>query len=331
MVEKKSDRLLASEAENTVVDLGDDLLEKTAVVSRSESHSDFESAKILFQEGLVEDAKKILRAILVSDPDHVQARQLLEKAQKEEEIQILNQEPRKRASVAPSFRGEENSGGHAPPETGIEAGNYCETGKPNNGHVREHKDSIEFLLEGLDKDFSLGLLSAHRDAKTPRGEDEAVHRLNEKFRAELCGAVERKLVELEAQDRQDLGIALFEIGEYQLAAQCFASAKKHWEWVYSLDIDKNGLAAWISAAVLEAVAYTELENGYQGALVLEPLLRIPALSPVLRAELLYWSGRCSELRGELGAAKGYYLQVWLLNDCYRDLKDRLGNLTWGDE
>ncbi len=81
----------SNEGEGTRVDLGEDLLsEPTRALSISPtppatpealaltSPSDhWESAKILFNEGFIEESKKALHQILIHDPSHVEARRKL--------------------------------------------------------------------------------------------------------------------------------------------------------------------------------------------------------------------------------------------------------------
>src|SRR5438067_805610 len=101
--------------EGTRVDLGDDLLsEKTRVLpgmdptvvssppsATMEDH--FESAKILLAEGLPEEAKKILRQILRSDPGHVLAKKTLNEIHDLELKQIFGSEkPRRRVGEKPT-------------------------------------------------------------------------------------------------------------------------------------------------------------------------------------------------------------------------------------
>lgn len=52
--------------------------------------SEVESAKILFQEGLFEEAKKLLFQVLIQEPAHRKARVLLDQIQNKEEQLLLN-------------------------------------------------------------------------------------------------------------------------------------------------------------------------------------------------------------------------------------------------
>src|SRR4051794_40327574 len=75
----------ASEA--TRVDLGDDLLipatppamggPEGGAAEEHSSDDQYQSARILINEGFTEDAKKLLRKILITDPHHVAARNSL--------------------------------------------------------------------------------------------------------------------------------------------------------------------------------------------------------------------------------------------------------------
>lgn len=74
--------------DSTRVDLGDDLIASTVIAPKRQDglsgqsltgHSNddqFENAKILANEGFIEDAKKVLRKILINDPKHGPAKQL---------------------------------------------------------------------------------------------------------------------------------------------------------------------------------------------------------------------------------------------------------------
>ena len=58
-------------------------------LTRLSPDEEVESAKILFREGLIEEAKKLLFQILILIPHHLRARALLEQIQEKEEVQLL--------------------------------------------------------------------------------------------------------------------------------------------------------------------------------------------------------------------------------------------------
>lgn len=90
-----------SSFEGTVVDLGEDLLEAARQPKtpppKPDTYSEIEvkdsadavhSAEILMQEGLIDDAKKLMRGVLREDPHHVPAKKLLQQIQ-DQEIKLL--------------------------------------------------------------------------------------------------------------------------------------------------------------------------------------------------------------------------------------------------
>src|SRR4051794_3122912 len=103
---KDSDNSQGSgDSTRTTVDLGDDLLERTASHTANSFHipkpvddvhvesapplpttadeiaDQLQSAKILVNEGLVEEGKKLLRRILIADPRNLLARKRLDEIQ----------------------------------------------------------------------------------------------------------------------------------------------------------------------------------------------------------------------------------------------------------
>ncbi len=92
----KIKEMSATGDEKTPVDLGEDLIEPTTTAVTFEKTSQkvpltlekiedlFQSAKILVQEGILEDAKRILRQILRFDSNQVNAKKLLEELGQQE-------------------------------------------------------------------------------------------------------------------------------------------------------------------------------------------------------------------------------------------------------
>src|SRR5947209_8696859 len=93
----------------TQVDLGDDLLNEPTTISsgdmiaenvgRIESTEDrLQSAKILFNEGMIEQAKRVLHKILIESPHDFAARKALDDIHEVELKQIFSgaEEPRRR-------------------------------------------------------------------------------------------------------------------------------------------------------------------------------------------------------------------------------------------
>lgn len=100
----------------TRVDLGDDLLEPTREVHASKAESprepdladQLQSAKILMGEGLLEEAKRILRKILIADPRRFAARELLREIHDIELKQLFGEGPQRKFRTR-SQRQEENA------------------------------------------------------------------------------------------------------------------------------------------------------------------------------------------------------------------------------
>jgi tetratricopeptide (TPR) repeat protein len=131
--------------------LGDDLLEKTAAIVRP-THAgnaggeedeatnvrlpapapeaipdQLESARILVNEGIVEEAKRVLRRILLAAPNHIEAKRMLDEIHETELKQIFGE-----------TGGARRRPGRREPESSIEA-------------------SADLVLRDLDRDLKLGL------------------------------------------------------------------------------------------------------------------------------------------------------------------------------
>lgn len=101
--------------------------ENSLEVTRATPMEDIASAKILFQEGLFDEAKKLLFKILFHLPQYKPARQMLEQIQEKEEQALLSQSTTSRKTVSKE--------------------------KPN--------PVVEDVLNQLDRDLSLGLHEVH--------------------------------------------------------------------------------------------------------------------------------------------------------------------------
>jgi tetratricopeptide (TPR) repeat protein len=208
-------------ATGSVIDLGDDLLlEKTRLMERDEDETEGEesdsgairqvelprgpldaaqvadlmhSVKILIGEGFLEDAKRILRKIILSDEGNIPARKKLEEIHEKELEQIFTDTENRRPS---RFDDEE------------------EDPLP--------KVDSEFLMRAMDRDLGLGVFEDGQAGepmaleKRLFGGQDAV----EKFAKTL----ETVLGPLGPRDRMDLGVAFFEMELFDLAARQFEAA-----------------------------------------------------------------------------------------------------------
>ncbi|MEK6706106.1 MAG: tetratricopeptide repeat protein [Candidatus Poribacteria bacterium] len=181
---------------NTSIDLGDDLIEKTAFVSKQTGRSTdllqsgellskeqiesfLQSARILINEGLSEEAKKIFHRILMVDEGNVSARRGLDEIHELELKQIF---------------GGDNDGEK----------------KLSYGLISESE--VNDIIKKLDDDFKLGLFSEFSLLGGAQGLKALADKLSEGSSS------------LSVQDCVDIGIAYCEMELYGIAARQFAAA-----------------------------------------------------------------------------------------------------------
>ncbi len=201
------------------IDLGDDLVDHTRIVGHGELPEDeliaadegdpalrlpppgpldpeqitdlLQSAKILISEGFLDDAKKILRRIVISDPGHLVARKRLEEIHEAELKQIFSQ------ADSPGPRDDQSRSAPA-------------------------RVDGEVLMRELDRELGLGVF-----ADGTAGESQALERLvfgDAQAMEQFAAHLERDQESASARDRLDLGVAFFEMELFHLAARQFQSA-----------------------------------------------------------------------------------------------------------
>lgn len=174
----------------TQVDLGEDLLEQTRTLSKASVKitDDLQSAKILLGEGLIDDAKRVLRKILIGDPGNAPAKHMLNDILDRELKQLF--------------------GSGAPARRKFSSGPAAE--------VDLAQIDPEGLMKGLDRDLELGLFEAGPGPLTEsRAGAEA-----------LASSVEVQLKGASPRDRIDIGIGFLELGMPELAAKQFQHAHR---------------------------------------------------------------------------------------------------------
>jgi hypothetical protein len=215
----------SDERDGTRIDLGDDLLEKTgslvsqrrpelspppilaaedaelleeeepappAPKTEDEIQDHLESARILASEGLLEEAKRILRRIILADPHHVAARKKLEEIHELELKQIFSE-------------------------------SYT------NRFLRKKKKSLgwidsEAVMRQLDRDLKLGVFNEGEAGESLALElslfedREGLERFGVKLDKDLAGST--------ARDRLDIGIGFLEMDLHDLAARQFKAAAR---------------------------------------------------------------------------------------------------------
>lgn len=179
----------------TRIDLGDDLLvTKTDLVAKRSQPEDsvrtpdsveefLVNAKILMNEGLIEDAKKTLRKALRIDPESLGARDRLEEIQKIEIKALLSSET-----------------------------------KSPRGFVKRKKDKIDFSSE----DGALVAEALERELGSTPSQEENFFGTPEAQAGFLLG-IENLCAGASARDRLDLGIGFLELELFEVAIRIFQS------------------------------------------------------------------------------------------------------------
>ena len=275
-------------SDDTQVDLGQDLLEKTTTlhteVPPSNLNSDqiadlLQSARILMAEKILDEAKKILRQIIRNDSQNLEALKLLE------ELQCL--------------------------ELNALIGEMTENrGNPGVKSILDDVNSEE-VMKKLDLDLKLGIFFETQSSFvfSESGLFNNKESL-EKFEKNL----ETELVSLSTKDHIDIGIAFLEMGLYEIAAKRFRVAKR------------DPLES-LMATGLEAYAQILSGHSFEATLNLEPLLRDSEILAVDKIELLYLMGRAYEQLQKPELAKEWYMQAKAVDPLYRDIENRLRFLS----
>ena len=291
----------------TRVDLGEDLVEETAPllvpkVKREinpildslnitevtpENISDIiESAKILMNESLLDDAKKLLHQVLIVAPDHIVARKYLNDIHDEELKQIFGDRSPSR------YQKEENS-------------SYL-------------KEDPEQLIRKLDLDLGLGLFSGSF-ATAPLSE---LSLFKDDVELEAYGdRIEHDLFSAPVKDWIDLGIAFLEMDLYPISIRLFSGACRR----LTLDSEQN-IESALSATSLLALSLIMAGRPYEAASELQPLLMDLDVPNERKAELYYLMGRIYEIMKNAEFAKKFFTQVREIDPAYRDVSSRMKGL-----
>lgn len=189
--------------EGTQVDFGEDLLSQTLTGSKDSNvqhrHSEIEdmlqTVGILKDEGLLDEAKKILRKILRIHPNQILAHQKLEEIQKIELHQILEVVP------APHSQSHEAAMGL------IAADVHSET-----------------IMKNLDIDLRLGIFSD--DGFFEERSAVSLFFSSQSAMEKFANKLDQDLAGVSFSDRMDIGIAFLEIGLFEVAARQFRVAAR---------------------------------------------------------------------------------------------------------
>ncbi|MBI2711968.1 MAG: hypothetical protein HYX41_03745 [Bdellovibrio sp.] len=312
--------------EGTKIDLGDDLIEKTAIlsgmkvpakVSLTDEIADGEiqlgtadssrvavrvektgtpqellqSASILVAEGLGQDAKKVLHHILVIEPGNVAAQEALKKLQAQELESLLSSEGGPR-----SYLGKKKK--EAPEAV-----------------------DVDQIIEDLDRDLELGLDLLVEDptglALSPFG---ALFK-DEKIMDDFGKRLEKDLASATPKDWIDLGIGFLEMEIYPIAARLFSGAVRR---IDALSEGAGGLM--LSAVSLEGLCFVLMGRPHDAVSCIQPVLRDTEIKFEEKIELYYLMGRAYESLNKFTIAREFYDQVREIDPSYRDVIYRLAQL-----
>ncbi|MEK6578419.1 MAG: hypothetical protein AABZ55_04265, partial [Bdellovibrionota bacterium] len=279
--------------DGTRVDLGEDLLDgptRTGVSGATHSeptHSPLKiheiddqlhSARILIQENLYDEAKKVLRKVAIQYPESRMARHLLAEIQ-ELELKILLTEDsssRKRRRLD----------------------------EPLMELLGDPKDRIS----KLDSDLKLGISndSIHADA-TALIEDLGGVDSYEKF----AKAIEEQFAGGSVRERLDIAIAFHEMGLKKLAARLLKPVLHAFsDSAGKVDELKLGALALFASSLID------IGNPFDATLELQPIIQDTEVPIEKKLELFYLMGRASELIGKSKEAELWFEQAAKIDPYY---------------
>jgi tetratricopeptide (TPR) repeat protein len=273
----------------TRIDLGDDLVEKTAIIPGRSTSSETEeaasappkispdeqikSARAYLGEGFPEDAKKILRQVLLADPQSIAARKLLDEINEAELKQMIgNAEPIVRKSLFDTY------------DDSI-----------------LHVDSDE-IIRLLDRDMGIGEtlspveLSLFSDAK---------------LLAEFATKLDQEIGG-HPQDRVDMAIGFIEMGLHAVAIKLLQPLAS------SADSSLQ-----LNACALIAYSHINSDEPYKAISVLQPILNDNDIERSKKTESFYLMGRALQFLKSYREAIDWYLQAQEFESNYRDSIDRI--------
>jgi tetratricopeptide (TPR) repeat protein len=300
----------------TRVDLGEDLLEKTAMlrlpyasrtqitppeepeptlvespITADQIQDQIQSARILMGEGILEEAKRVLRRILLFATGEIEAKQLLEEIHEIELKQIFGEAENPRRRIR-------------------------RRREPEAAEVRA--DSV---MRELDRDLRLGLFAED-------GSDSAAIELSlfEDRRAlDIFGdKMDRDFAASPASERLDLGIAFMEMGLYSLAVRHFYAA------MHRLRFEgPESQALLISATGLLGNALILGGRAFDATLAMQTVLSDSEVVAENKLDLMYLMGRANQALGKDQLAAQWYHQAAEIDPHYRDIQERLRSLSPG--
>ena len=299
-----NDSRKSRDPEATSVDLGEDLLEKTAVWTGQlrpepappsppvtsdsprvpkaaedpplDADDQLHSARILVNEGLYEEAKKVLRQLRIRNPGELRARDMLEEIHAAELRQIFGED-------------------HAP------------RARKRDAAAEIDPDEV---LAGLDRDLQLKLEEDNRPL-SPLFDDE-------KSIQEYADRLDRELAGLGGRDRIDLGIAFLEMNLFEVAIRQFRAAHR----AFLQDPSAHARDLLVCAGLI-AHATIAAGRAFEATMQIQSILRDSDVPLEDKLDFIYLMGRAYEQLGKADVAAQWYVQVRKIDPHYRDTVRRL--------
>lgn len=306
MTEENNKKNSTQTLEITRVDLGDDLLEQTRTAESFDSqtehsesldawlpphetiHSQFESAKILINEGLLEQAKKILHRIMIQEPDYLIARDTLHQIHEEELKQIFSDK-----RVRNKYR-----------RSALDF---------DKDMLNVDTDSI---LRKLDRELSLGL--THDSSSSSLSAYFQDPHKTQRF----LGDLDLLYAKGTLQDRIDLGIGFLEMELYNLSIHQFQTAVKIAMQGISDNPESNGKSYQeiLVSVCLLATALLLAGKAFDAVLTLQMVLNDHEIPRESKIELFYLMARANHVLNKTETALYWVEQAENLDPTYRDLQ-----------
>lgn len=318
-----------SDSSATRVDLGDDLLKDTTVIFQRDALSQesaaspkgevddlLQSAKILVSEGLLEEAKKVLRQILIHHPLSSIAQQTLEEIQGLELKQI--------------FRGSDV------------LRSYSQNAEQRLPQQEWGGVDSEALMRQLDHDLDLGIfkdrrssqrssqgfgkqgVSSEKDQEVGSKDYESSNFLlwNEERVSAYVQLLEKSLAGGSARDWIDLGIAFLEMDLYEISVRLFMGACRK----VNPSSPEAGEVT-LSATCLLALALVKSDRPFEALSRIQPLLQDVEIKSENKVELFYLMARTYESLKKFDFAHQCYRRIMDIDPKYRDTLQRLRSWT----
>jgi hypothetical protein len=312
----------------TRIDLGDDLIEKTAMLvvpgeratlprapdsenaggagaapiepeseperprafAPEEIEDQLQSARILLDEGLVEDAKLLLRRIVLSDSRESRARSMLAEVHEIEVRQLFGDEKERR-----SLRD-----------------------KKTADRKLENVDA-ERVMRQLDHDLKLDLFA--EEFADPIAPELSLFKDRSTLDA-FCAKLERDFAGHAIDERVDLAVAFLEMGLCDVAARQVRALLTRIEGGELSAEPERERDAKVSLTSLLATACLRAGRAFDAAIALQPVLQDSEVPPERKLDLIYLMGRASEGLAKYGDAVAWYEHALELDDRYRDARER---------